>query len=188
MQIQEIINQCCCGQQSAQLELYNLLSKSVYNATLRVIGDTQTAEEIMHDAFIIALKQIEKYKHTPEKIHNSIRRIAVNKAIDQLRKKKIITQDISPLEYKITQTEEPPTTPNPTKIKEIYTAIELLPQGYKTILTLKIIEEMPTEEIAQKLGIKSATVRTQYLRAKEKVREIIRKQHTHGNNEGNNKK
>lgn len=60
------------------------------------------------------------------------------------------------------------------KVESIKQAMKLLPDGYRTVLSLYLVENYKSEEIGEMLGIAHATVRTQYHRAKKKLLEIIR--------------
>ena len=55
------------------------------------------------------------------------------------------------------------------KVEDIKKAVRLLPNGYRTVLTLYLFEGYDQEEIAEILGVTHATVRTQYMRAKQKL-------------------
>lgn len=164
------------GDRAAQMQLYDLYSQKLYNTALRIVGDKFAAEEIMQDTLIKLFKNPTPYTKEPQKLPYSLKRITINAAIDWLRAKKIQFEDIEKLPNNHH-------TPPDNEIEDIYTeenlaklntAIKSLPQGYQTILTLKIMEEMKTEDIAEKLKITPSTVRTQLLRAKQKLKELIR--------------
>lgn len=57
------------------------------------------------------------------------------------------------------------------------TAIELamakLPEEFRTVLVLRIVEEMPVEEVAASLGVSTGTIKSRLFRAKEKMRELL---------------
>ena len=55
------------------------------------------------------------------------------------------------------------------QVDDVKKAIEALPEGYRTIVSLYLFEEIPQEEIAHMLGLSYSTVRTQYHRAKKKI-------------------
>lgn len=55
------------------------------------------------------------------------------------------------------------------KVEDIKRGVKLLPNGYRTVLTLYLFEGYDQEEIAEILGVTHATVRTQYMRAKQKL-------------------
>jgi RNA polymerase sigma-70 factor (ECF subfamily) len=60
------------------------------------------------------------------------------------------------------------------KVEEIKKAVRLLPNGYRTVLSLYLFEGYDQEEIAEILKVTHATVRTQYMRAKQKLLGILK--------------
>lgn len=172
----QLIHKISQGDRAAQMQLYDLYSKELYNTALRIVRDSFAAEEIMQDTLIKLFKNPTPYLKEPQKLLYSLKRIAINHSIDWLRAKRVRFEEIERLPRG--QQLEPD-----VEIEELYTeenlsrlnlAIISLPLGYQTILTLKIMEEMTTEEIAQKLKITPTTVRTQLHRAKQKLKELIR--------------
>lgn len=55
------------------------------------------------------------------------------------------------------------------KVQEVRKAIQELPDGYRAVLTLYLLEGYDHEEISQILNVKESTARTQYIRAKQKL-------------------
>ncbi|RZK47290.1 MAG: RNA polymerase sigma factor, partial [Pedobacter sp.] len=99
-----------------------------------------------------------------------VKRIAINKSISHLRKRKIEFADLGFTEaqaeedYDIAENEI-----FESKVEDVKKCIAELPDGYRTIVTLYLFEQMPQEEISKLLGISHNTVRTQYHRAKKKI-------------------
>ena len=60
------------------------------------------------------------------------------------------------------------------KVEEVKKAVKQLPNGYRTVLTLYLFEGYDHEEIAEILRVSHATVRTQYMRAKQKLLSLIK--------------
>ena len=56
---------------------------------------------------------------------------------------------------------------------EVLKALETLPEEFRTVLVLRVIDEMPVEEVAESLGISTGTVKSRLFRAKEKMRELL---------------
>jgi RNA polymerase sigma-70 factor (ECF subfamily) len=66
------------------------------------------------------------------------------------------------------------------KLNHVLIAIQQLPPGYKTIVQLYLIEEIPQEEIGLMLGISHGTVRSQYFRARKQIIRLVQKMKTNG--------
>jgi RNA polymerase sigma-70 factor (ECF subfamily) len=95
--------------------------------------------------------------------------ILVNKCINYMRKKKIdltLCDSLPPVVYE----EEEEITYDTGRI---FKGIELLPDGYRIILTLYLLEGYDHSEISQILGISESTSKSQYSRAKVKLRNIL---------------
>jgi RNA polymerase sigma-70 factor (ECF subfamily) len=100
----------------------------------------------------------------------------VNKSINVLRKKRLETVDIEkvwlsdiPEESVVDEKEIE------LKVEEVKKAIQLLPDGYRTVLSLYLLEGYDHEEIAQIMNLAESTTRTQYMRAKQKLIQILQK-------------
>lgn len=182
--ISKIVEQCCKNNSKAQMQLYRLFSQNMFNASLRIVGDRLLAEDVMQESFLTAFEKIKDCK-TPEHFGSWLKRIVINRSIDEIRKKKMnfISLDESvPLadnseEFLIEEELEE------TKLLEyIKKAIIMLPEGYRIVLTLKLMEDYDYSTIAKELGLAESSVRSQYVRGRQKLLEIIEnlKKERHG--------
>jgi len=171
---QDLINACRQGNAKAQFEIYKLYYKAMYNSSLRILNNTQEAEDVMQEAFLSAFDKIDSYKGEVS-FGAWLKRIVVNKALDYLKRNKI---DALPLDEKIDQLSEEEdkndTIETENSVEEIKKAIELLPSGYRIVLTLYLIEAYDHEEISEILNISASTSRSQYNRAKKKLIQILK--------------
>ncbi|RZT95643.1 RNA polymerase sigma-70 factor (ECF subfamily) [Ancylomarina subtilis] len=169
---QDLIDACRQGNAKAQFEIYKLYYKAMYNSCLRILNNTQEAEDVMQEAFLSAFDKISSYKGEVS-FGAWLKRIVVNKALDYLKKNKI---DCLPIDDKIHQLSEEEieknefTTNNIDLIKQ---AMEQLPSGYRIVLNLYLIEAYDHEEIAEILNISASTSRSQYNRAKKKLIQLL---------------
>lgn len=170
---QDIIDACRHGNAKAQFEIYKLYYKAMYNSCLRIVNDTQEAEDVMQEAFLSAFDKINSYKGEVS-FGAWLKRIVINRALDYLKKNKI---NNLPLDEKINKLSEEEETHEGIEVKnnvtEIKKAIELLPAGYRIVLSLYLIEAYDHEEIGEILNISASTSRSQYNRAKKKLIQII---------------
>jgi len=171
---QDLINACRQGNAKAQFEIYKLYYKAMYNSSLRILNNTQEAEDVMQEAFLSAFDKIDSYKGEVS-FGAWLKRIVVNKALDYLKRNKI---DALPLDEKIDQLSEEEdkndTIETENSVEEIKKAIEQLPSGYRIVLTLYLIEAYDHEEISEILNISASTSRSQYNRAKKKLILILK--------------
>ncbi len=170
---EELLQKCATGNSTAQMQLYKKYSSAVYSSCYRILQNSNEAEEITQDSFIKVFSNIKSYLSCPEKLEYSLRRIATNSAIDVVRRRKQIFEDCDNIsDIYITDDDEFSEIPEISEVKDY---INSLPEGYKTILTLKLVEDYNNEEIAKELDISTATVRSQFSRAKQKVVEHFKK-------------
>jgi RNA polymerase sigma-70 factor (ECF subfamily) len=170
---QDLVEACKRGEQKAQFELYGLYAKAMYNTALRIVGDPDDAEDVMQEAFLKAFAKIRTYRGEVS-VGAWIKRIVVNKALDFLRLKK----DHVPLEEagNLEEREDEVLQVDPAcSADQIREAIGKLPEGYRIVLSLILLEGYDHDEVSQILNISNATSRTQYHRAKKKLVENLKK-------------
>ena len=174
-----IIRKCLQKDDRAQLEFYMHFYKSVYNSCFRILGNPQEAEEVMQETFLKAFDKLETYDCDEKSMERILKRIAVNRSIDLYRKRKIRFKELD--EEVDTIMEEDEQEEIEIRLEAIGRAMKLLPEGYRIILSLHLLENMEYEEIAQKLQISASTARSQFTRARQKLIQLVKK-HSHYEN------
>ena len=155
-----------------QTEVYEAYYKRVYASCLRIVRDRHRAEDFMQEAFIQAFGSIDSFRGDAG-LCTWICRIAINKCLDFLKKKKVdlsFDPDWERLHHESFHMDEDSEGYYLAMVKE---ALSQLPEGCCLIFNLHVFEEMEHGEIASRLGIKEASARMQYQRAKSKIKEII---------------
>ncbi|HUS86643.1 MAG TPA: sigma-70 family RNA polymerase sigma factor [Bacteroidales bacterium] len=167
---QNLIDGCKSGDQKAQFQIYKLYYKAMYNTSLRIVSDTMEAEDIMQESFLSAFEKIETYSG-----HVSfgawLKKIVINRSLDILNKQKAIFEDIeehSELNW-VSDDEDEDIEGLDVKIEVLKNAINKLPDGYRIILSLYMLEGYDHDEIGDILNISSSTSRSQLSRAKQKL-------------------
>ncbi|HKL08345.1 MAG TPA: RNA polymerase sigma factor [Bacteroidales bacterium] len=166
---QDIVDRCKSGEQKAQFQLYKLYYKAMYNTCLRIVNDSFEAEDIMQEAFLKAFDKIHSYKGEVS-FGAWLKRIVINHSLDELRKKKFEMESIEDSFYEIKE-EDKMINEEEINIKaeEIRNEINHLPEGYRIVLSLYLIEGYDHDEISEILNINSSTSRSQCARAKQKL-------------------
>lgn len=170
----ELVKASRKGDQKAQFELYRLYYAAMYNTTLRIVGDSDDAEDVMQEAFLKAFEKLDSYR-AEVSFGAWLKRIVINKALDFLRikKEKLSLDDAGEVGEMI---DEPVDTEEAEyKAEAIKKAIDELPEGYRIVLSLILLEGYDHEEVSGILNISNATSRTQYHRAKKKLIELLRR-------------
>lgn len=167
-----LVAQCKKGDVRAFRELYNAYSEAMYNICLRMTGNAADAEDTLQEAFIQVFRNIDRLENAGS-VTAWIKRIVVNHCLSHLRRKKVYFEEVDNIEVAEEKAglDEDSFTWTVSAIKD---AIQGLPHGYRTVLNLSIFEEYSHKEIAAMLDISESTVKTQYMRAKDKVRQIIK--------------
>jgi RNA polymerase sigma-70 factor (ECF subfamily) len=167
---QDILDACKVGDQKAQFQIYKLYYKAMYNTSLRIVNDTMEAEDIMQESFLSAFEKIDTYSGTVS-FGAWLKKIVVNRSLDALNKRKAVFEDIETHAGIRDESDEDSerTEYVDGRIEEIKKAIEKLPDGYRVILSLYLLEGYDHDEIAEILSINSSTSRSQLSRAKQKL-------------------
>ncbi|MBQ4162563.1 MAG: RNA polymerase sigma factor [Parabacteroides sp.] len=166
-----LIEACRKGDRTAQLALYKAYARWLYNICFRIVGNVGDAEEAMQDAFLKILTRIDLYQEE-QTFEAWIHSIAIHTAIDHLRRQ---TPDWEELTEQLWIPEEERENEEEVQysVEQIKRACKELPPGYRVILSLYLFEGYDMEEIASILKIQPASVRSQYLRGKRKLLNII---------------
>lgn len=170
----KLITLCEAGNELGYSLFYQRYSKPIYNSVVRLVTDFSEAEDITQDIFITIFSDIKKLNDI-ENIEAWLKRVAVNKSISHLRKKKKIYFTDIENTYIVDESEDLLVEKQDWdgKIEQIITIIESLPTETRTIVNLYLFENIPQEEIAKILGITNTTVRSKYHRAKKKILELL---------------
>ena len=162
-----------CKRQNPQsmLELYNICAKTVYNTCLHIVMNEFDAEEIMQDSILKAFNNIDKFIGTQKDFIAYVKKIALNKSIDWYRKhsKEPFFTEVDNEAEEITEEDDNISIP----IETIKAKINELPEGYRMVLNLHLIDELDFVDIAEIIKIQASSVRSQYTRAKEKLRKSL---------------
>jgi len=165
-----LIEECRKGSSRAQFLLYNQYSKAMYNIAYRMLNNREDAEDMLQETFVDCFRNLNSFRF--ESTFGAwLKRILINKCINHLQKKKIdlmLTDELPNKAYE----EDDETVYD---ISGIIKGIEMLPDGYRVILTLYLLEGYDHTEISQILGISESTSKSQYSRAKEKLRSQLSK-------------
>ncbi len=179
---QDIIDRCKSGEQKAQFQLYKLYYKAMYNTCLRIVNDSLEAEDIMQESFLKAFGKINFYKGEVS-FGAWLKRIVVNHSLDELRKRKLITDSIEDSVYEIKEKEKSENNEDiEWKVEEIKKEINNLPDGYRIVISLYLIEGYDHDEISEIMNISSSTSRSQCARAKKKLIESLKEKQLEKNN------
>lgn len=176
----ELVERCKLGERKAQYELYKHYSKAMFNICMRILNHLGEAEDALQEAFVDAFTNLHQFRQQST-FGAWLKQIVVNKAINHMRSRKVKWVEIDEFHETLEQSErnedsfgldESDTT---LEIERVRNAVQKLPDGYRVVLSLYLFEGYDHEEIGEVLGISETTSRTQYMRAKRKLTEMLTK-------------
>lgn len=151
------------GDEKAFKAIYDMLSGKMYSLCLRYAGNSTDADDLFQEGIIRVYKNLSGFKGTGS-FEGWARRIFVNTCLDHLKnKQKLIfselTDNIDPVDPHLTGITN-------LSQADLLKIIQQLPNGYRTIVNLYLVEEYNHKEIAEMLGISEGTSKSQLSRAK----------------------
>lgn len=166
------IARCQSGDEQGYTMLYNRHAQSVYNAIFRLVNHSGEAEDLLQETFLTVFSALDKLAEV-DHVGAWIRKVAVNRSISRLRRKKMQFEElkdedmIDHMTGKFLQDGEDESMILECRIEELQATIERLPEVYRTIVVLHAFEGMLHKEIGQRLGLSEIAVRSQYHRARK---------------------
>lgn len=170
----EIIELSKAGNQKAQYQLYSIYSKAMFNICHRMLNNLEEAEDLLQDSFCDAFMKLGTFRYESS-FGAWLKRIVINKCINWIQKKKIKLIFPEELDESIQNAEtEMDYEDINMEVIRIHQAIGQLPDGYRIIFSLYAIEGYDHTEISEITGISESTSKSQYLRAKKRIKEILK--------------
>ena len=153
--------------------MYKQYIDAMYHTVLRIMNNSTDAQDVVQECFVKVFEKIHSYRGDAT-IGAWIKRIAINTAINALRKKKrnleFSSDEISEARY----AEEEDVADNLLSNKKIHDAVLNLPNGCRTVLNLYLFEGYSHKEVATILEITESTSKTQFRRAKILLRDTLK--------------
>ena len=173
----DIIEGCKKGNQRAQYKLYQLYSKAMFNVCYRMMNKREEAEDLLQDSFADAFHRLQSFRYESS-FGYWLKRIVVNNCINELKRKKADLRyfdDMGWLEDSEDKKDE--SYKSDLTVDNVKQAMKRLPGGSKLIFSLYLLEGYDHVEISQILNISESNSKTQYMRARRKVKEILNNIH-----------
>ncbi len=170
----ELIEKCQRGNRQAQFDLYKLYNRAMFNVCLRMLANEHDAEDVLQVSFVQVFKKIDSFRFESA-IGAWIKRVVVNNCINFLKKRRLQLSEWDAKIDPVDESSEPPIPPG-LQVKQVKQAMNKLSDGYRTVFSLYALEGYDHQEIASVLGISEATSKSQYCRARKKLKEILQSQ------------
>ena len=136
-----------------------------------MMNDQMEAEDLLQEAFTEAFMKLDSFRY--ESTFGAwLKRIVINKCINEIKRRKAdlnFVEDMS----RFDQREDMEDVKAEIKVSDVKKAMEQLPNGSRLIFSLYLLEGYDHREIAQILNVSESNSKSQYMRAKRKVKEIL---------------
>ena len=167
-----LIERCKQGDRQAQQTLYNRYRRAMHRVAMRITGDCYEAEDVIQEAFVRAFRNLSKFKGDAT-FGAWLKRIVINTSINHLKKRKGEFVDITEERMELPQEDSLPGPASAWNMDQICAAMHQLPDGYRSVFQLYLLEGYDHKEIGSILNISEATSKSQFSRAKRKMRELL---------------
>jgi RNA polymerase sigma factor (sigma-70 family) len=169
-----LVEECKAGKRNAQRELYGLYAKAMYNVCYRMMNDAEEANDMLQEAFTDAFTRLGSFRN--ESTFGAwLKRIVINKCINAKQRKKIewISADSIDLDERIDEQDTIDEEELQLSVERVKKAMLQLPEGGRVIFSFYMLEGYDHQEIAQILNITESTSKTQFMRARNRVKELL---------------
>ncbi len=157
----------------AQRKLFVIYSDYLYRICFRYLCNRDDAHDVLSQSFLNIFNKISETDIQEEVVLKAwMKRIAINQSLMQLRKRKMFFMELDLIE----EIEESPLTTDGNLLEDdLVNMLLSLPDGYRTVFSLYVIEGYKHDEIAEKLGITVSTSKSQLRKARLQLKGMIEK-------------
>jgi len=173
-----IIDACKKGDERQKYRLYQMYSKAMFNVCYRMMNNREEAEDMLQEAFTQAFLKLDSFRYESG-FGSWLKRIAINTCINAKNKRKVeLTYFEEMHKFEKPEIDENNEEEVQLTVAGITKAMEKLPEGGRIIFSLYLLEGYDHGEISQILNITESTSKSQFMRAKRRVVEILKEQKT----------
>ncbi len=171
-----IIEACKKGNERSKYELYQLYSKAMFNVCYRMMNNREEAEDMLQEAFTQAFMKLDSFRYESN-FGAWLKRIVINTCLNAINKKKLeLTYCDTIYDRDLKEDEEEDTEEIQMTVAGISKAMEKLPEGSRMVFSLYLFEGYDHGEISQIMNITESTSKSQFMRAKRRVIELLKEQ------------
>lgn len=162
------------GNERAKYELYQLYAKAMFNVCYRLMNNREEAEDMLQEAFTQAFLKLDTFRYESG-FGGWLKRIVINTCINEINRRKVdLTYCDDIHQNNITEEEE--ATEVPFTVANVMSAMQQLPEGGRMVFSLYLLEGYDHVEISRILNISESTSKSQFMRAKRRIVELLEQQ------------
>lgn len=169
MSLKELINNCKKNDTKAQSQIYQLYAGKLFGLCLKYSKNYEEAQDNLHNGFITIFKKIDQYKFKGS-FEGWLKRIVINTALQSYRKKNVLSlvnEEIPDEEINVDIDDEE------VSLDFLLKLIQELPERYRLVFNLYVLDGYPHKEIAKMLNISEGTSKSNLSRARLILRNKI---------------
>lgn len=160
----ELVSECLKGKSSAQRTLFQLHSGKMFAVSLRYMGSTMEAEEVLQESFIKVFEKLNQWKGDGP-LGGWIRTIVVNTSLTRIKNNKKFRL-VKNIDDAVSLSDNGEDQMEALQAADLMKLIAQMPEGYNTVFNLFVVEGYGHKEIAELMGISESTSKTQFLKGK----------------------
>lgn len=173
MDIEELIERSRQGDEEALAGLYAAYHRQVAGICRRIVGNREVAEELAHDAFLLAFGKLEALR-SPQAFPAWLASIATHLALRyKQRHPSPVMLPLDSFSEDLIGTAEPSDMESLPSFEELMEVVDGLPKGYGQVFKMAVIQKMSHQEIGERLGIAAHSSSSQLARAKKMLRKVL---------------
>jgi len=167
----QLIEDCKQGNRKAQRLLYETYAGKMMGVCLRYCKDRETAKDLLHDGFLKVFSHIDDFE-CKGSFEGWVRRIMVNTALEHVRKQ--VDEGYSqPIEEAYALSDADFGVLERLQASELVAIIQRLPDTYRTVFNLFVVEGYSHKEIAEQMHITESSSRVYLTRAKQLLQNML---------------
>lgn len=168
----DLVAQCKANNRRAQLKLYRQYCDGMYCVAMRFLQNGDDAEDVLQEAFIKAFQKIDQFSGEVS-FGAWLKRIVINKCLDFLKARKLENEPLREDSIRIAD-EDDWSVEDGIGMEEVKAAMTRLPEKYRYVAQMYLVEGLDHEEISQVLGLTETTCRTRLLRGRSMLKGYLK--------------
>lgn len=174
-----LIQGCRKNDRKAQQELFLRYGKKMFAVCMRYCGNAEDAQDLLQDGFLKVFEKIGSFRGDSP-LEAWMTRLFINMALSLYRKNKRGPEFVDFSDETHDMADEEVEIKGSPKIEAVLQAIQQLPDKYRLIINLYVIDKMNHREIAEQLNMTEGASKSQLSRARQMLKQIIEENTHHG--------
>ncbi len=168
----ELVEKCKANDRKAQMKLYRQYCDGMFCVAMRFLKSEDDAEDVLQESFIKAFQKLDQFRGDVT-FGAWLKRIVINKCLDFIKAKKVTYTEFREHTLRIVEDEDW-TVEVGISMQQVKEVMQQLPEKYRFVVQLFLVEGYDHQEISQILGLREATCRTRLLRGKGYLKELLK--------------